>query len=818
MFLLIGISLISFVDSAKEVKGKISEEVYESLGDKEETNIIIQPKPEKRFFGIKIADVEDIKKQVIKDLDKKEDEFREYENLISLSVSEQELKELEENSNVEAVFYSHKIKAFLQDSVSLVNASQVWDEQIGSVNITGIDETICILDTGVNFSHPDLIGKNKTCTIDCLNKDCVENCSVSDDYGHGTHVAGIVGASGRIQGIAPDVGLIAVKVLDENGDGSTNAELDLVNAIDWCVENRALYNISVITMSLGTDYPYIYDDYCDSTFLGTWTKAINNATLHNISIIASSGNSYNLTHISSPACIQNATSVGASTKDDEVASYSNRNGITDLFAPGSLINSTSITGEYTLKSGTSMAAPHVAGAFALIRQFFRLNESKIITPLEILNLLNSTGKQIQDLDSGLNFSIIDIYTAINHSGDSPGDSPDSNVSVSFSLLNNTHTNQNQTNFTCNSTSNYELTNISFYLWNSTGLVYNFVQDISGISNSTNFNYSFLIEESYLWNCVVYNNQSGFNSNENYSIVYDITEPNITLITPEDSVSYTSNSQSVIFYYNFSEDYINNCSLIINEIFNLTESNLNKSLTQNFTQTFSIGDYIWKINCNDFSGNQKNSSQRNFSITATQVDSNSESSGGSGWGGSGGGGGSDSITPSIYFTSNEEILKPYTKQLKENDKIKFTSEEEHTLTLKQINIDSVNIEIQSDLINFVLKIGESKELNLSSSENDFSIKLNNIIDKKADITIQVLENPKAPANISAHTPITGKAIEFNEEITGKAKIGVILLIVMVFLIALFFRHRGITKKRAETKKEYSERFRSLVPKKMHRIGR
>ena len=130
-----------------------------------------------------------------------------------------------------------------------------------------------------------------SCLIDCYNKACVEDCSVYDDNGHGTHVAGIVAANGIIRGIAPDAKLIGVKILDLNGNGHiTNAVSDLRNAINWCVQNRNSYNISVITMSLGTDE--LFNDYCDGEIL-SWTSAINNATLFNISIAVATGNDGN---------------------------------------------------------------------------------------------------------------------------------------------------------------------------------------------------------------------------------------------------------------------------------------------------------------------------------------------------------------------------------------------------------------------------------------------------------------------------------------------------------------------------------------------
>ena len=117
---------------------------------------------------------------------------------------------------------SDLIRAFMSESVSIVNSDLSNNLQINSLNLTGTNQTVCVIDTGVNFLHPDLLGKNVSCVVDCYNKPCVKNCSIGDDHGHGTHVAGIIGASGGISGITPDISLIAVKVLASDGGGSGN--------------------------------------------------------------------------------------------------------------------------------------------------------------------------------------------------------------------------------------------------------------------------------------------------------------------------------------------------------------------------------------------------------------------------------------------------------------------------------------------------------------------------------------------------------------------------------------------------------------------
>ncbi len=139
---------------------------------------------------------------------------------ISLEVSEKEFQELQKDSTIKSIELIPKKKIFLQDSVILINASTTWPKQISGINLTGAGQTACILDTGANFSHPDLVGKNFTYTIDCVNENCIANSSISDDHGHGTHVAGIVAANGNIKGVAPEANLIAVKVCNSAGSCS----------------------------------------------------------------------------------------------------------------------------------------------------------------------------------------------------------------------------------------------------------------------------------------------------------------------------------------------------------------------------------------------------------------------------------------------------------------------------------------------------------------------------------------------------------------------------------------------------------------------
>ncbi|MBR9706296.1 S8 family serine peptidase [Candidatus Pacearchaeota archaeon] len=417
--LLISILLVSSVSQDVETKDPLIRKiVYDKLEENNEIPVIIKLKERKQkgLFS-KFARDNDIESRLMR-----KKAFDKSRDIIYIKATKEDILELEKENDIESIEYAFLFKKNLQNAVNVMNFTQSWNAQSASINITGLDETICIIDSGVNFSHPDLVGKNRTCIIDCFNKACVENCSIGDDDAHGTHVAGIISATGGIKGVAPNSTLIGVKVLNSSGSAHhvTGAD-DIANAIDWCIAQRDTHNISVISMSLGSSG--LFSSYCDSSFSSTMTPSINNATKYNISVIAASGNDGSSTGIASPACIQNSTAVAATTKANVMASYSDRNSLIDLLATGSSINSTrydpggcdplcTCSGNYMICSGTSMATPMVAGAFALIRQFNRLQNNQILTPQQIENTFNSTGYNVADAGSGLNYSRIDVLSAL----------------------------------------------------------------------------------------------------------------------------------------------------------------------------------------------------------------------------------------------------------------------------------------------------------------------------------------------------------------------------------------------------------------------
>jgi subtilisin family serine protease len=240
---------------------------------------------------------------------------------------------------------------------------------------TGAGVKAYIIDTGIRTTHTDFGGRAVwgTNTADSNNTDC---------NGHGTHVAGTVG--GSAYGVAKGVSLVAVKVLTCGGSGTTAG---VVGGIDWVTANHQAGQPAVANMSLGGGV--------DSTL----DAAVRTSIADGITYAIASGNSNTNACNSSPARVAEAITVNASTRTDARASFSNYGTCTDIFAPGQDITSawnTSDTATNTI-SGTSMAAPHVAGAAALI-----LAATPTATPATVATTMfgNSTLSKITNPGTG----------------------------------------------------------------------------------------------------------------------------------------------------------------------------------------------------------------------------------------------------------------------------------------------------------------------------------------------------------------------------------------------------------------------------------
>lgn len=211
----------------------------------------------------------------------------------------------------------------------------------------GKDITVAILDTGMDFSHPDI----KDAVIDA--KDFTKSHSGAyDNAGHGTHVAGIIAArqnSSGVVGVAPLAKLLIGKVLGDNGYGSSES---VVNGIKWAIEKKT----NIISMSLGSQYP---DERIH--------QAIKDAVKQGIFVICAAGNDGpSLDTINYPGAFDETVAVGSIDRRRNISSFSSRGKQVDIVAPGDDIFSTYPPKNYAKLSGTSMATPFVSGVVALM--------------------------------------------------------------------------------------------------------------------------------------------------------------------------------------------------------------------------------------------------------------------------------------------------------------------------------------------------------------------------------------------------------------------------------------------------------------------
>ncbi|MBW3015359.1 S8 family serine peptidase [Candidatus Woesearchaeota archaeon] len=332
-------------------------------------------------------------------------------NAFSGTVTRKGLEELKSNPDVEKILFDKTLTGELSTSVPLIRADDVQIRVINGRNITGYGETVCVVDSGINYSHPDLGG--------CFGADCkvlggwdfVNNDNDPMDFqSHGTHCAGIVAANGGVIGVAPEANLIAIKSMDDSQPYGQGSDSGIAAGIDWCVNNASAFNISVISLSLGDGGEYASGACPTGSYVMEFSIAAANSA--GITVVAASGNDYHSNGISYPACSPNTISVGASTKSDSMESYTNTGDLLDILAPGQSIESTSYTGSGTAtKSGTSMACPHVAGVAALMIQDRRESSLSTLTPQEIIAIMKNT-TLINISDSGLTFPRVDAYRAI----------------------------------------------------------------------------------------------------------------------------------------------------------------------------------------------------------------------------------------------------------------------------------------------------------------------------------------------------------------------------------------------------------------------
>jgi serine protease AprX len=351
-------------------------------------------------------------------------------NAVSASLTTGQIQTIATDTNVKYITPNRPTKGSLDVTTATVNANLAW-----SLGYTGTGIGVAVIDSGV-YAHDDLKTADGTGSRVVFSESFVPGLDASDQYGHGTHVAGIVGSNGAdstgpgfkrtLKGVAPNVNLISFRVLDANGAGS---DAGVIAAIDEAINLRTKYNIRVINLSLGRPVweSYTLDPLC---------QAVEAAWKAGIVVVAAAGNygrdnsvgEHGYGTIVAPGNDPYVITVGAMNAmgtsyrgDDIVASYSSKgptaidhivkpdlvapgNGVASLMAPNctlaaTLSNSlvpnsyyktggTGTSNTYFRMSGTSMATPVVSGAVALL-----LQQDPTLTPDQVKAVLMKTAQK-----------------------------------------------------------------------------------------------------------------------------------------------------------------------------------------------------------------------------------------------------------------------------------------------------------------------------------------------------------------------------------------------------------------------------------------
>jgi len=347
---------------------------------------------------------------------------------IVLEVEAGALAVLERSSLVIGVAEDRLDAPLLPQSGPLVEADQAW-----AAGFDGTGWAVAILDTGVDNVHPFLSGKVLEEACFSANGSCPDGSTTQIGPGagvpctyavsgcrHGTHVAGIAAGQGdSFSGVAKGASLIAIQVFSRftgapcAGQGEDPCALSFVSdqiaGLEHVFGMGASLQIASANMSLGGGR-FTNQESCDAANAAR-KAAIDNLRSLEIATAVASGNDGFIDAMSAPACISTAVSVGSTTKTDSISFFSNSVSFLSLLAPGSSIFSSLPNAEFGFLSGTSMATPHVAGAWAILKQ-----SSPAATVSAVLDALQTTGLPIADPRNGVTISLIQILEALDSLG------------------------------------------------------------------------------------------------------------------------------------------------------------------------------------------------------------------------------------------------------------------------------------------------------------------------------------------------------------------------------------------------------------------
>ena len=320
-------------------------------------------------------------------------------------------------AELETVLRSDKVARVHENIVhriSLVDTSPALGVPHTTARGGGDGAVVAVLDTGVEASHPFLAGR--VVTEACFRQDgtcpnggrkmvgpgAAKPYDCDNGCAHGTHVAGIVaGRADGGTGVAPNAKIIAVQVftLDANGLGASL--LNTLQALEWLYLDRERLGVSAVNMSLGGGR---HKAPCVN---GARRQIVERLRQAGIATIVATGNESHADSVGAPACLPDAISVGSLEKDGTVSEFSNSYGAMTIMAPGGRIVSSVLNGMYAASSGTSMATPQVAGAWAVLK-----GAHPTASFDQILAALTQDASMVRDPRNGLSFPTLKVDAAL----------------------------------------------------------------------------------------------------------------------------------------------------------------------------------------------------------------------------------------------------------------------------------------------------------------------------------------------------------------------------------------------------------------------
>lgn len=408
----------------------VSEEVYRQLKGGSARVLVVLDVPPRGPMAEQVEAIRTAQSAVLATVPARAYELRaQFSHIpaLSLQVDVAAVEALASNPNVKAINLDHEIRLFDAEADALTQIQDVL-----SSGFTGQGTRVAVIDSGINRTHVNLVDDlfHERCfrtENDCPNGNDVNDAT--DQNGHGTHVAGIITGG---QGVAPDAEFAALKVFTTGNTSDTN----ILNALDHIIANNDTglnLGIDVINMSLGGG-AYTTRAACDSDN-ASYVAAFASLNALGVTNFVATGNGGSTTTVSSPGCATGAVGVGSVSdavftrsfsvctengQPDKVSCFSNTTAdqndateLTDILAPGCEITAEwigSTTATNTI-CGTSMATPMTAGIAATL-----LSVNPDLTPLEMEELLESTGDLVTDYRNSVQYPRVNAYAAFQQVG------------------------------------------------------------------------------------------------------------------------------------------------------------------------------------------------------------------------------------------------------------------------------------------------------------------------------------------------------------------------------------------------------------------